>query len=127
MFDPEREGPLTYLSTAYPQVTHSLSTALALSLIAALALIATATSAWAVVLNLTRKPDVSSAELHQQVTALRLEVSEIVDKFTASQKRNAVRAMRERKDEEDAPQAEPAGDPAEVKRRLRQQVFGGFR
>lgn len=104
-----------------------MSTALALSLIAALALIATATSAWAVVLNLTRKPDVSSAELHQQVTALRLEVSELVDKFTASQKRQAVRAMRERADAEGQQQELAIPDPAEIKRRLRQQAFGGGR
>jgi len=110
---------------SYPQVLHNLSTALGLSLIAALALLALGTAAWSVVLHLTRRPSVTPAELHAQVTSLRLEVSELVDKFTSSQKRNAVRAMRERKDEEQLDLIAPPPDPLEAKRRLRQRAFGG--
>lgn len=76
-------------------------------------------------MHLIRRPTVTPAELHQQVTALRLEVSELVDKFTSSQKRQAVRAMRERADAEaqGAPDLPP--DPLELKRRLRERAFGG--
>lgn len=102
-----------------------MSTALALSLIASGLLIALATSAWSLVLHLTRKPAVTPAELHQQVTALRLEVSELVDKFTASQKRAAVRAMRERQEQGELQIDAPVNDPAELKRRLRARAFGG--
>lgn len=101
-----------------------MSTALALSLIASLALLALGTSAWSVVMHLTRRPTVTPAELHQQVTALRLEVSELVDKFTSSQKRQAVRAMRERKDAEGEPDLALVEDPRTLKARLRARAFG---
>ncbi len=110
---------------SYPQVLHNMSTGLALSLIAVCALLALITSTWAMVLHLIRKPAVTPAELHQQVTALRLEVSDLVDKFTSSQKRQAVRAMRERKDEEERGGDEPPSDPVAMKRALRARAFGG--
>lgn len=102
-----------------------MSTALALGLIAAGLLVSLATSAWSIVLHLTRRQDVTPAELHAQVTQLRLEVSELVDKFTASQKRQAVRAMRERQESGGPDVDGNVNDPAELKRKLRARVFGG--
>jgi len=76
-------------------------------------------------MHLTRRQVVSNDELHQQVTSLRLEVSELIEKFTSSQKRQAVRAMRERQDAEAQGGPDLPPDPLELKRRLRERAFGG--
>lgn len=100
-----------------------MSTALALSLIGALCVLSLGTAAWSVALHLARRNEPSAAHLEQVVTALRLEVADLVDKFTAQQKRNAVRAMREKADA--AAADDTPLDPAAAKRALRQRFFGG--
>jgi hypothetical protein len=102
-----------------------LSTGTALGLIAVFSLASLITASWSLILHLIRKPQVSTAELEQQVASVRLEVAELLEKFTAQQKRAAVRAMRERADEREMQVPTVDNDPVSVKRRLREQAFGG--
>lgn len=93
---------------------------MALSLIGALAVCSAVSSAVTIwlVTRPSKVPDV--AELERAVTQLRLEVTDVVDKFTTLERRDRVRRMRDNKAEAEAP-----ADPHELKRRLRAQAFGG--
>jgi hypothetical protein len=98
--------------------------ALALSLIGALTVLALGTSAWSVVLHLRRREQPDVAELVRIINATRLELSDLTEKFIAGQKRAAVRAMRDRREEADAAPAELT--PLELKAALRRRAFGGL-
>jgi hypothetical protein len=95
--------------------------ALALSLIGALTVLALGTSAWSVVLHLRRREQPDVAELSRVINATRLELADLTEKFIAGQKRAAVRAMRDRREEADAA---PELTPLELKAALRRRAFG---